>query len=238
MGVPRLRFFGVVICFLFLAATACKTAPKALAPDAQMNVEQLLHAYSDRDELSGFVGTPPAICTQDTPRTELCEWQVNDRLAGWQPLAQVIATRDRVNLICELHLSGATREPGSCTAHPRRSNRASWQTAGKRAGRASTTASERAEIVEGNRRLAEHWMAQADTLLRMSRLMGAVPSGCGSRSAVEQACSWHTTAQTFGHGILAVWIDASRSKKIILRCTFPKDGGPRALDSCHAQIGA
>jgi hypothetical protein len=237
MRVTRFTRLGVLLCLLLPAATACKKAPKALASGAQMNVEQLLHAYSDKHQLSGFVGGLPATCLQNTPRTELCEWPAGDRLPGWRPMAQAIGTRDRVNLICELFLSGAPREPGSCTAHPRRSNRAAWEAGGRRTGHGAITASERAKIAQANRRTTDQWMSQADTMLRMSRLMGAIPDDCMSRSETEQVCSWRTTARTFGHGVLAVWIDVSKTKKIRLRCVLPKDGGPRAPHSCHAQVG-
>ncbi len=228
-----------ILCFLLLPAlSACKKSPKALAAGAQMNVEQVLYAYSDADELSDFVGLPPLRCIQNSAETRLCEWQAGTRDAGWKPMAQAISTSDRVNLICELYLSGAPREPNSCTVHPRRSNRASWDRAARRTGRGAQTASERAKVEAGNRRTTDQWMTQADTMLLMSRLMGALPNECTAHSESEQVCTWRTTSQTFGHGTLAVWIDVSKSKKIRLHCILPADGSPRTPGSCQAEVGA
>ncbi len=238
MPASRLTLFGVCFPLLLSPLWACKSSPQALAPGAQMNVEQLLHTYSDKDELDRFVGALPASCIRNSPTTELCEWQAGDRLPGWPPMARAIGTRDRVNLICELYLSGAPREPGSCTVHPRRSNRTAWESGGRRTGKGSISKSERAKIKRQNQRTADQWMADADTMLRMSRLMGAVPNECISRSAVEQMCTWRTTSRTFGHGSLAAWIDVSKSTKIRLQCALPKDGSTRAPNSCHAQAGA
>jgi hypothetical protein len=238
MPIDRPARTGLLFCLLLLLpASGCKKAPKALAADAQTQADLLLLSYPDKEALNGFVGDFPELCIQDTESTELCQWQASDRSPGWRDMARAIGTRDRVNLICELPLSGSPRAKGSCSIHPRRSNRAAWESQ-KRTGKGARMASDTSRVQAQNRRTVSRWMAEADTLLAMSRLMGALPAECLSRSPMEQICTWRTNARTFGHGILAVWIDASKTKKIRLRCAFPKDGGPRSPESCHAQVGA
>ena len=104
----------------------CKSPPYAPDPHAQARVDLQLAGYETKDSLSHFVGASPSLCIRSSATDELCEWQVGNRLQGWQALAASIETDDRVNLICSLPLSGAPRASDSCSVHPRRSNRYSW----------------------------------------------------------------------------------------------------------------
>ena len=95
-----------------------------------------------------------------------------------------------------------------------------------------------AEVRERYRNTANQWMAEASTLVLLSRLMGAIPDECSRSTGKEQFCTWRTTSHTFGHGTLMVWIKAKKRKRIRLYCTLPADGSPRAPNSCHAEVGA
>jgi hypothetical protein len=200
-------------------------------------VNFLLAGYPTKRALSDFVGSAPALCIQSSATEELCEWQAGDRLPGWGPLAAAIDTGDRVNLICNLPLSGAPRARDACSVHPRRSNRYSWKVPSS-APRRDETSGDPAETRRLHRELANRWMSEADTLVRLSRLMGAIPDECRPGSPGEQVCLWRTTSHTFGHGTLLVWIGAPKRKKIRLQCVLPSDGSPRQPDSCIAQVGA
>lgn len=222
---------------LALAAAACVSPPQEPDPNAEARVEALLSRCPTKTELSQFVGALPLLCWQTSPTQELCQWTAGNQLPSWRSMAQAIGTGDRVNLICDLPLSGEPRAAGSCSIHPRRSNRYSWKintgnTRGPQGQEAVTEARER------YRQTADRWLAEADTLERLARLMGALPDQCMARPDGEQVCVWHTTDQTFGQGTLAMWIDASVHKKIRLRCTLPSDGSPRAPGSCVAEVGA
>jgi hypothetical protein len=221
---------AIALLPLLLALLAgCKSPPYAPDPGAQARVDALLVQAEDKDSLSTFVGVVPTRCMPSSPASELCEWQAGDRERGWSEMAQAIGTDDRVNLICELPTSREPRALGSCSIHPRRSNRYSWEV---------PTSPSRNHVKEGYRQSAARWMEEADTLAGLSRLMGALPNECERSDDDHRLCTWHTTNQTFGQGTLVVWIGASKRQKIRLRCVLPNDGGPREPDSCRAEIGA
>lgn len=234
--------FWLLRCGLVAAgfAVACISPPKALNPSAEGRTQELLRGYTERDQLSEFVGMLPEGCLRSSLDTDLCQWSAGNQLPGWRPMAEAIGTGDRVNLVCELPSSGAARAPGSCSIHPRRSNRYSWKVpVGRKtkSGPASTRSA--SEARERNREIANSWIEQAGTLTELSRLMGAVPESCVLQAdGSEQACLWRTDDQTFGHGTLAAWLEASKSKKIRLHCRLPVDGSPRAQASCFAEVGA
>ena len=224
---------------LLLLAVACKSPPHEPNPNARARSTHLLASYSDKQQLSQFVGVVPSLCLPSTRTTELCEWRANARAAGWRAMANAIGRGDRLNLICELPVSGDPRAPGSCTIHPRRSNRYSWKVpnTGTKRSRASNAESP-AQVRERYRNTANQWMAESNTLAQLSQLMGAIPDECTRSSEREQFCTWRTTSHTFGHGTLVVWIDARKRKRIRLHCVLPTDGSPRAPNSCHAEVGA
>lgn len=229
---------GLACGLLGLAvAAACVSPSHAPDPGAQARADDLLRAYADKQELSQFVGALPSLCVQSSPSAELCQWMLGASLPAWRPMAQVIDTGDRVNLVCALPVSGEPRAAGSCTIHPRRSNRYSWKIPTGGGTRTQTGQETAAQARERHRETAARWMNEADTLVALSRLMGAIPDQCVARSEREQVCLWRTDDQTFGQGTLAMWIGASVHKKIRLQCVLPSDGGPRSASSCFAEVG-
>jgi hypothetical protein len=198
-----------------------------------------LAGYATKQALNDFVGAPPVRCLRSSATEEVCQWQASNHAPGWVTLAASIGTGDRVNLICGLPLSGAPRASDSCSVHPQRSNRYSWQVPPaaptKGADGEQQTA---AEVRRRHRELANRWMSEADTLVSLSRLMGAIPDECRASSPGSQTCLWRTTSHTFGQGTLVVWIGAAKRKKIRLQCVLPTDGTPRQPNSCFAEVGA
>jgi len=223
------------LCSLVLAVSACKSPPHIPDPSAQARTNDLLRDFPDRAVLSQFVGALPEECVRTSQTTELCQWSAGKREAGWRAMARAIGTRDRVNLICELPLFGEPRAFGSCSIHPRRSNRYSWKVPTYRVNPRNRVVAQ--DLKALNRRTADEWIANAGTALELSRLMGAAPVDCMSRSPEEQVCTWLATNRVYGQGTLAVWLDVSRHKKIRLRCFLPKDGTQRQPDTCSAQVG-
>jgi hypothetical protein len=201
-------------------------------------VDALLAAYPRKADLDRFVGAPARACLPVTPASELCEWQVGARQRGWQALAAAIDSGDPLNLICELPVDGAARSHAACSAHPRRSNRYSWRIERPHGSGASEAAREAARLRHEYFETADRWIRDARTLPELSRLMGALPGECGPGPPATRVCLWRTDRRTLGHGTLAVWIGADKSKKIRLECVLPADGSPRAPDSCHAEVGA
>ena len=217
----------------------CKSPPYTQDPRAQARLDLELAGYQTKQELSHFVGASPASCIQSSTTDELCEWQAGKQLAGWRALAASVNTGDRVNLICELPLSGGPRASDSCSVHPLRSNRYSWKVPHAAPTKGGGAQQESAAVVRRrHRELVDSWMSNADTLVRLSRLMGAIPNECRPGPPGAQICLWRTTSHTFGQGTLAVWIGASKRKKIRLQCVVPTDGSPREPNSCFAEVGA
>jgi hypothetical protein len=233
------RRLSIRLSLPVLLVLACTSAPRTVDSNAQARTDRVLASHHGKQELTEFAGVAPAGCLENSATTELCEWRLTGRARGWRALAEAIDTGDRINLICELPRSGAPRAPHSCSIHPRRSNRGSWRLP-KRAkpGRRSSSSESRAQVSQRFRNTVDQWMVKADTLARLSRLMGALPDSCTRGTAGEQRCVWRTTSRTFGHGTLAIWIHTSKRNKIRLYCALPIDGSPRAPDSCFAEVGA
>jgi hypothetical protein len=235
---PASTLARLVMALMATLAVGCKSSPRVADAATSGRVEALLSGYGDKDALIRFLGWPPEACLTSRPGFEVCGWRVERVHGSWRSLAGAIETRDRLSLICELPLAGSPRVAGSCTVHPRRSNRYSWKVRRGRGGKGAAAGSEEArKIVLANQRLAAGWMNQARTLPELSRRMGALPDECREGPDAERICVWHTSGHTLGHGTLAVWIDADKTKKITLRCVLPADGGSREPESCRARVG-
>ncbi len=164
---------------------------------------------------------------------------VSKREPGWRPLAAALSTGDRLNLICEFPTNGAPRSEDSCSVHTKRSNRSYYRDRirGRRPGHAqrriSVTFVSRAEL----KAQAQQLLADARTAIELSTLVGDAPEACQSRDA-RFLCVWKSNSGTYGHGTLAVSIDADFGKKVRLRCWLPAEGSPRAPDACSVDIGS
>ncbi len=218
----------VILCGV---ATACSTAPPH--PDDAGTRRALAEART-KGALSDFVGPPPAVCIDSSSTHELCEWRLPSSAPGWAPLARWSETENPLNLLCELPLDGRPRRPGSCSVHPRRSNRHRWSA---RPGRASTY-EQYGQRTEALQQAANAVLDRARTLVVLSRLVGAAPERCTPQPADLQLCLWRTTARTYGHGTLAASIGVRPTKKVRLWCELPVDGGERGPGSCRVEVGA
>jgi hypothetical protein len=233
------RLAWIISCGCFVLAVGCPSQPpKFQEPNERVGVNAVLAAALDQPAISGFVGAPPAACIASSPRTELCQWSLGARELGWASLARAIGTRDRINLLCELPTDGRRRTADACSAYPQRSNRVAWSLPAASGHKGSRPVESREVVRSRYREEADRAIAAALTLVDLSRLMGAAPDECTAASGGLRFCLWRTTNRTFGHGTLAMWIGASKNKKIRLRCMLPDDGSPRGPGSCSAEVGA
>jgi len=233
------RRHWIVSCCLLAVAPACQSQPpKSQVANASVGVNAVLAPAEGRDGITGFVGAPPAICVASSARTELCEWRMGSREPGYTAVARAIGSDDYINLLCELPIDGRPRANDACSAYPQRSNRMSWSLPARSARKGSKPVASREVLRSRYQSEADEAIAGALTLVDLSRLMGAAPSDCVVASAGTRFCLWRTTSRTFGHGTLAMWIRASKGKKIRLRCVLPDDGSPRRPNSCSAEVGA
>jgi len=211
---------------------AAPTAARAQDADA-------LAAQRTRAGLEAFLGAPAAHCVTDAGGLELCEWALGNRDAAWKTLARSIDTDSRINVLCELPPDRAARARGSCSVHARRSDQHDWTIPNLRPTKNSGgSVSERRAARERLIQRANAALAQARTLLELSRLVGAAPDECVTSQPGVRSCLWRATSRTQGHGLLAATIQAPSRKKLRLECRLPADGGPRETGSCQVEIGA
>lgn len=197
-----------------------------------------LAAERTRADLVLALGHPRTDCVASRPGLELCEWSLGNRDAAWKELARTIGTDARVAVVCELPADGSPRAAGSCTLHPRESNHAPWALPNVAASRrGSGSLAERRAARERVSQRAQATLAQARTLVEISRLIGAAPDQCLEIEPGLQSCLWRATSRTFGHGMLAATIEAPRRKKLRLECRLPTDDTPREANSCSVEIG-
>ena len=220
------------------AAVSAPPAPKLRDPEAQARVERVLADATSRDALDRFTGVSPAVCVASGPGTELCEWRMGSRDAGWASLAGAIGSKARINLLCDLPTDGAPRGRGACSAHPKRSNRSAWvmpRGIDTKGARPSCESKRQARQRYG--RIANAALAEAVTLVELSRLVGAAPDQCTESASQLRVCLWRASSHTWGHGTLVMSIDAPKRKKIRMECRLPTDGSRRAPDSCGVEVG-
>ena len=197
--------------------------------------ETALARFGTEGAISAFLGPRPS-CVSASSTTRLCEWLLSARDPGFRAVAAGIGTGDRVGVLCELPAARVEREVGSCTGHPRRSNRSAYNVS--RLNLKTAAARRRREHkLEVHRELASGELAAAGTLLSISRLLGCAPAQCDKIDAESQLCTWRLSKHTYGHGTVAASIRAEMSKQVRLRCHLPLDGSLRTEDSCSAQIG-
>jgi hypothetical protein len=224
----------VVLC---AAGLACTRVPPQPTQGGAKRVDEVLAEQAYKDDLRRFAGRPPSNCVISTQTTELCEWQLGNRHAGWASLAEAIDTDDQVNLICDLPRDGGPRARGSCTAHPRRSNRGQFPIPASSGVKRSTAEESPSQARARYRRLTNQALARARTLPQLARLMGAIPNECLPNPGDSQVCLWRTTNRTYGHGTLAMSIGAPKRKRVRMQCRLPTDGSERAPDSCFVEVG-
>jgi hypothetical protein len=233
---------AIAAASVLLISNASLVSANPVRPPAeyQAAVEEFLAPATTKSMIRDKVGIRAERCIESSPTTELCQWSLRDREWGWQPLARAIHTRDRVALVCELPVDGSPRTHGSCTAHPKRSNRSLFTPKGAGPGRNPKGAlrKKRAASRDETQNIAQSWLDGARTLAEMSHLMGALPSVCEPPSNGERMCVWRGTARVYGHGTIAASIKVAGSKKVRLHCRFPIDGSERAADSCFARLGS
>ncbi len=212
-----------------LSFAACRT-PAVVGPAQQGRVDDVLRGADTEGDMTIYLGTAPRVCLDASATTRLCEWIVGNRRRAYAPLARAIGSQDQIGVLCELPVDGSARAPGSCTAHPRRSNRYAEPDGAPAAATPAVSAAPPALV-------AERELEGARTLVELSRLMGTAPLACAPAGRpTQQRCMWQLTSRTYGHGTVAAWIQAPVQKQLELHCVLPRDGRPRTFESCSANL--
>lgn len=218
-----------------LVLGACR-APAVVGAAQQARVDEVLHGADTEGAISLYLGTAPKTCVGASATTRLCEWILVNRRRAYAPLSDAIGSSDRIGVLCELPKDESPRAPGSCTAHPRRSNRyaSTWESPEEREPAGGTPAPVSAAPPFA---LAGQEIERARTLVELSRLMGTAPLACAPTArAGQQRCVWQLSNTTYGHGTVAAWMQAPKRKQLELRCVLPTDGGPRSFESCSGDL--
>lgn len=95
-----------------VSASGARASGEVTSRDAS----DVLEAQQTLADLSRLVGSGPDRCEPDVAATQVCSWNVGDRLEGYQLLAAVARADGRVRLLCKLPTDGRLRDPGSCRA--------------------------------------------------------------------------------------------------------------------------
>lgn len=215
---------------LAVSASTLNAEPHQPAPEKQIKVNHVLAKARTLEAISIRVGIGPDGCIRSSNSMFLCEWGLTKRQAGWRALADAIATAERIALLCELPSDGSLRANDSCSARPRHSNRGMFRPKTDSGKKRVKSRYPRKEYEV----LAQSWLDEARTLVELSRLIGAIPGACMPIPAAAQICTWHTNNKTYGHGTVAMSMDAKFGNKVLFACTLPTDGSRRAPNSCHS----
>lgn len=234
---------GVSGLVALLASTAAGAEGlSTLTPAVEMRgsieaVREVLAPHRTEEAMIDFVGSVPTRCSEVGLGATICVFSLSNRQRGWRPLASVLETGDRLNLVCSFPAHGAPRAMDSCSVHSQRSNRDYYRRRlpglkSRSRTPKSLTLQRKAELSADAREL----LAGARTAFELSTLVGDAPSHC-QQGATSVSCTWKATAGTCGHGTLAISIDAPFRKKVRMSCRLPKDGSVRAANSCSVVIG-
>lgn len=236
MTAVRISFAVVAVVAI---AGCAKPPPRQVVAGGRATVNEMLVHADTEGALARFTGSPPDRCVESAAGARLCQWRLGNRNKSWARLAKAIGTRDQVNLLCELPAEGP-REPDSCAAFPRRSNRTLYtlpNPSGAKSRRNTSYASREAKaaVRDRYRRDALERIDGARTLVELSHLVGAAPDGCSPLDSGRRLCFWRASAQTYGHGLLVESIGASKRERVVLRCALPRDGSPRGPETCRVE---
>ena len=116
----RSRILGLLLVSVTRAGCAKFAQHQEAAQAAQAALDQAQTVL----QLTQFVGTAPGNCVPLTPTSQVCTWQVTNRMPGYQTLAQIADTR-RIG-VSDLHppYGNEPREPGFVRSKRSRGDRA------------------------------------------------------------------------------------------------------------------
>lgn len=240
MGIRRRQCFGLILVMLLtmlgpLAAPAPADPAQRIRESISL-MREVLAPYKTEAEMNVLIGVPPTRRIEVPGGVVISVWPLSKKEAGWWPLAEVLNTGDRLNLICKFPTKGGPRSEDSCGVHRSRSNRAYYRNLiNPRQKKIKPRRSGSRQVREALMTSAQQLLAEARTAFEVSILVGEGPHFCRAGYA-SSLCSWRLNSHSYGHGTLAMTIEANFTKKIDLTCLLPADGTPRAADSCDVYI--
>ena len=229
-----LRRHIFLICLVGLMLSPFGDAEsETLSPRKQLKksvavASRYLSNHSTFRAIETYLGSYPDNCEQATLTTEVCLWELGDQDSAWNLLAEGIEATGQIGLICEFPTDESERDPGSCSVHPRVSNRDYFYFSVRRSD------PKRLILAKRYKEYAISLLAGARTISQLSALVGDVPQ-CYPRADFFY-CRWKADRRTYGHGTLAQSIDAPFRKRVKLICKLPSSGEPRDPKSCQVRI--
>jgi len=104
------RILALLLVSVTLAGCVTFGQHRQAAQAAQKELDQAQTLL----QLTQLVGTAPGECVPLTPTSQVCTWQVTNRMPGYQTLSHIADTSRIVYLICTVPMGNEAREAGSC----------------------------------------------------------------------------------------------------------------------------
>ena len=102
------RFFTAALALCLLVTACVSTQERRIAGQAALDSARTLL------EVTQLVGIAPSRCLPLTSSSQLCTWQVNNRMPGYSSLAGIANTDHIVYLVCDLPTDNTARRENSC----------------------------------------------------------------------------------------------------------------------------
>lgn len=220
---------------LSILVACASPPPRHTLAERRAIVNEMLARADYGPEISNLLGVGEERCTEVSTTEFLCQWRVGNRHVGWEALSTALGTPDQVNVMCVLPRDGAPREPDSCVAFPRRSNRNLYVLPGTRTRSEARQKESTEALYQTN---AGEELDFARNAVELSWLVGAAPNHCGPVGPEERQCIWKASASSYGHGTLVAYARAKKRERMRLVCRLPLDGSPRAPGSCKVEVGS
>lgn len=103
-----MRFFITALALCLLLTACVSTQERRIAGQAALDSARTLL------EVTQLVGIAPSRCLPLTSSSQLCTWQVNNRMPGYSSLAGIANTDHIVYLVCDLPTDNTARREDSC----------------------------------------------------------------------------------------------------------------------------
>lgn len=111
---PLIEHWRDVLRIAITAALLCSLLGCASAAERRASAQASLDNAKTMLELTQLVGVAPTRCMPLTSTSQLCNWEINNRMPGYESLAELAGTDNLVYLICDLPAENAQRKEGSC----------------------------------------------------------------------------------------------------------------------------
>lgn len=174
-------------------------------------------------EVNRFVGQVPDRCSPSRTGYEVCVYILGKYNRIWLLQSQSLRTHRKVNLICEFESGRGQGGSGDCDVYIREAK--SFEPS-----RQALADKRMASADDSRRQIALDLLDSKRTIMEISDFVGDAPAVCGRDGKLLYRCEWRAGNDARGYQVLASI--AKTSRRVLLLCSLPRDGSPRAEGSC------